>query len=430
MSALVAATRILFWLSTVLLVHHHLIYPAIIRRAARWRSPSTTSPLSTDGCGQATATQTAAPPSMTLIVPAHNEEKYIAAKIQNLCAIDYPADRLNIVVVLDGCTDDTRARAIAAASINAGSSDLEIAEYEDNIGKLAVLNAQIERATTEIIALSDASALVASDALARATFHFAAPDVGFVAATYRLLETSSPGEKAYNEYLTHVRHDESILDSPLGVHGSLYFFRRDLWRPMAADTINDDFVLPMRIVERGYRGVYDPNIVSHELERTGAKQEARRRVRLGAGNMQQTLRLWRLADPRRPWMAFMFISGKGGRPFVPFIAILGLCAVLILAATGSSLYAWLAAAILAGTAAGAAAVRWPRPWHPTVLAWLGYLLEGHLASLFGGLKYLLGHRITYWQKTPSTASAHQFNIVWTSRAGKQGAVAHGNETAN
>ncbi|HWC17438.1 MAG TPA: glycosyltransferase [Terriglobales bacterium] len=353
---------------------------------------------------------------MTLIVPAHNEAAYIERKIRNINEIDYPSDHLRIVLVLDGCADDTKKCALAAAQRYLSRHDAEILEYQCNVGKLAVLNAQIRRSTTPIVAVSDTSALIASDAMTRAAKHFQDPGTGFVAATYHLLNAFSPGEKAYNDYLVRIRRDEAALDSPLGVHGSLYYFRKDLWEPLPVDTINDDFVLPMRIVARGYRGIYDPLIVSYEMESATMLQEFRRRVRIGAGNLQQMARLWRLSDPRRPWMAFMFTSGKGLRPLMPFIAIVWVLAGLGLAVADQELYCWLIGLGLATLLISKATSRWVPYYQPRVLAWISHLVDGYWASLLGSLKYLVGQRISNWQRSSKEEALPPFDICWKSAA--------------
>jgi cellulose synthase/poly-beta-1,6-N-acetylglucosamine synthase-like glycosyltransferase len=408
MGSAVAILQAMFWTCATLCLHHHFFYPISIRLAAGLRRHVSARPD--------TSQTTADLVPMTLIIPAHNEAAHVERKIRNIKEIDYPSEHLRIVLALDGCADETKECAIAAAQQYLSRHDAEILEYQCNVGKLAVLNAQIARSTTPIVAVSDTSALIAPDAMTRAAKHFQNPGTGFVAATYRLLDALSPGEKAYNDYLVRIRRDEAALDSPLGVHGSLYFFRKDLWEPLPADTINDDFVLPMRIVARGYRGIYDPQIVSFEMERPTILQEFRRRVRIGAGNLQQTARLWRLSDPRRPWIAFMFTSGKGLRPLMPFIAIVGLLAGLGLAVAGHELYGWVIGLGLATSFISKATSHWIPYYQPRLLAWIGYLVDGYCASLLGSLKYLVGRRISYWQRSSKHGALPPFDICWKSAA--------------
>src|SRR4029078_12597287 len=179
-------------------------------------------------------------------------------------------------LALDGCSDATRS--IAEATLES-VADLKcrVISYDNNIGKVAVLNDQIGRATSEVVALSDASSLLTPDALLRSAAHFADRDVGVACPTYSVVDASNPGEQAYWAYQSRVRRYEANLAAPLGAHGAFYLFRRGLWSELEPDTINDDFVLPMRIVASGFRAVYDPSIVPTELERSSASQEFRRR---------------------------------------------------------------------------------------------------------------------------------------------------------
>lgn len=394
-----SAIEILLAACIVIFAYHHFAYPAVANRLANWRRAragvqATPPPLA------ATAL-----PSVAVIVPAFNEAAYIAKKIDNLAALDYPRDRLQIVVALDGSTDGTRAAAEAAIAALPPGVRIDLVVFPRNRGKVAVLNDRIPATDADIVALTDASALMEPQALRQAAPHFADANVGVVFPTYRLLDAGSEGERAYTVYQTRLRADEAALDSPMGGHGALYFFRRRLWQPMPADTINDDFILPMSIVANGARGVYDQGIAAFELERTEATQEFRRRVRIGAGNLQQAVRLFRLADPRRGWLAFTFLSGKGTRPFMPFIGMLAVLATAILA-RDSTLYTVVLALELMTLVVAAWVILRRSSTTPKVLAWLGYLVEGHVASLVGALQVMMGLRLKHWQPKASDEALH------------------------
>jgi lipopolysaccharide/colanic/teichoic acid biosynthesis glycosyltransferase len=159
----------------------------------------------------------------------------------------------------------------------------------------------------------------------------------------------------------------------------------------------------MRIVERGYRAVYDHSTYATELERTSTAQEYRRRLRIGAGNMQQALRLFRLADPRRGWLAFLFLSGKGLRPMVPFLAILAVAASVLGAAEGVRLFDVILALELMLIATVLFATNNPAAAMPRPLAWLRYLSEGHLFSFLGAVGHLMQREQIAWG--PSRLSA-------------------------
>ena len=379
---------LLFLVAFGLIVYHHLGYPFAIRIClALWppRHQKT----------NAMHAQIADLPSIAIIVPAHNEAAVIEAKIRNLAALDYPADRLKCVVALDGCTDATRALAEAAVeTVRPGL--ITLVEYQPNIGKVAVLNDQIARTGSEIVALTDASALVGSDALIRAAEHFRDPIVGVVTGTYSMVLSGNEGETTYWRYQSEVRASESALAGPMGAHGAFYLFRRAAWTPLPQDTINDDFVLPMTIVLHGYRAVQDPAITASELERTKSGQDFWRRVRIGAGNLQQVIRLARLGDPRRGWVSFAFLSGKGLRGILPFLLIGLVLTSLWGGLQGHRVFGFLFAfeVLIAGWALLGFAVPMR---NNRLFSASQYVLDGYLAITLGALLLLLRQDRKVWR---------------------------------
>jgi cellulose synthase/poly-beta-1,6-N-acetylglucosamine synthase-like glycosyltransferase len=377
-----------FWTCVGLILYHHMGYPLALRVVAAIRRRFGTACL--------TPPEALSPlRSVTLVVPAHNEALVIAAKVANLAALDYPRDLLAVVLALDGCTDGTAAIARSAIA-QAGRPEFRLVEYPSNIGKVAVLNDQIALAGTDIVALSDASALLAPDALARAVSHFGKPNVGVVCPTYGLVRSGSEGERAYWDYQTRVKADEGAVGAPMGAHGAFYLFRRRLWSPLPPDTINDDFVLPMRILLAGCDVVYDASIVATELETSTPRQDFRRRIRIGAGNLQQVVRLPGLLDPRRPGVAFVFVSGKALRAFMPVFVFVALATVPLLAAQGGIYTAILifesSCIIAAAMGMVVKNVKLPR-----VVSWPAYVIHGYAAALLGALILLTGFKGRVWQ---------------------------------
>lgn len=375
MDALIAAGTLT---SLGLAAWHHVGFPLALKTAARHRK----SPVR----------PAAGPlPRITLIMPAYQEAAYVAAKIRNLAALDYPSDRLKVVLGCDGCTDATANLARAAhAEPECRHLDLEIVEFSRNRGKVAVVNDLVEAADGDIVAMSDISALVSMDALRLAADWFADPDVGVVCATYRLLQPGSPGEAVYWRYQTAIKLAESRVGSTMGAHGALYLFRRALFTPLEADTINDDFILPMRIVAQGFRAVYDPDLVALELERADPALDARRRRRIATGNVQQAVRLLDLLAPRHGWTAILFGSGKVLRVAMPVLLVLAVAGTAWLAPS-SLFFRGLLALELLGLAAAALRALTPRSRLTAPLAPLHYLTVGHLASVVGLIRYLRGH---------------------------------------
>lgn len=369
-------TQLLFWGLVSLVVYHHAVYPVLLRMLARRKMAV---------IPEAATVATGYSPTVTLIVPAHNESNVIARKIANLMALDYPAEKLNVIISCDGCTDDT---ASIARQLTGDRRGWEVRERQRNIGKIVVLNEEIASAKTDIIALSDASALLDPDVLKIAAQHFADPGVGVVCGTYALGPHAAAPDRDYWRYQTAIKLAEAALAAPIGAHGAFYLFRKGPWQALAPDTINDDVILPMSIVMKGFRCVYDTRIVARELETSNARADFRRRVRIGAGNLQQAIRLAPLANPARGWLAFSFISGKFLRAMMPFILAALLLLLTALATSGYLIYQ--AALILVGLMV-IAAIAVPAPNRVMLF------LAGYAASGIGALLLLTGRGSTVWQ---------------------------------
>lgn len=360
---------------------HHAGWPLVLRGAAARRSVP--APL-----------EEADLPPVTLVMPAHNEAGFIAAKLRNIAALDYPRDRLRVIVACDGCTDGTVwiGRATVAAL---DGLEVEIRDHAENRGKVAVLNETIAAVEAGLVAVSDVSAMLPADALKLAASHFADAGVGAVGGSYGLADPG-PGEARYWRYQVAVKRGEAALGAPLGLHGAFHVIRREAWEKVAPDTINDDFVGPMEILGRGWRVAYDDRIVALEAERVDAATELRRRKRIAAGNAQQLARLSWLLSPRFGAVAFAFASGKALRVASPFLLALGLAGSIALA-PDSEFFAALAALQVAGLLA-ALAGRALGERSPRVLAVGGYILAGHAASFAGVVRYAVGMDRSPWRR--------------------------------
>ncbi len=399
-----ALLEIITLASGFLVIYHHALYPLVLRMLARRRYEL---PPASVGRGYGPGQRDLELPSVTIVIPAYNEEQWICAKIQNLAVLDYPNERLKIVLACDGCIDRTAAMARACLALPECSHlAMEVREYPQNRGKVAVLNAVLRDVETELVALSDVSALVSVDALLLAALRFRDPRVGVLNSHYRILNPGSEGENRYWNYQSRIKASEAALGATLGAHGAFYLFRRGLFDGLAPDTINDDFVLPMEIVAKGYRAAQDDRIVALELEQADADQDRRRRKRISAGNVQQLLRLKRLLLPRYRGVAFAFASGKALRVAMPFLMIVALAGSVLLASTSVPF-------MLLGIVQGAAylVVAWQLVFKPVrshrLVKTLAYIVSGHLAGLAGTLGYARGHCRQPWRRitdNPNTLS--------------------------
>jgi len=381
-------------ISGLLVIYHHLGYPLILR----WvRKHSTALVIQWHNRYYTPGIDDIELPTITIVIPAYDEQQWVAEKIRNLAILDYPSNRLKIIFGCDGCTDDTAAIAIKTArETECHHLEIEVRKFPQNRGKVAVINDLVQSAGSELIALSDVSSLVSVDALLIAAAHFNNANIGVVNGQYRLLNPGTNGEKIYWQYQGHIKASEAALGSTLGAHGAFYLFRRSLFSPLAPDTINDDFILPMKIVEAGYRAEYESRIQLLELEQADDKIDHQRRRRIAAGNCQQLLRLKKMMLPRYGRIAFAFTSGKGLRVLMPYLMITTFFGSAILAGN-YILFAILASLqSLAYLLAGWQILLRPKR-SPRLMRVLAYLVSGHAAGLVGSIRYLIGLERGRWK---------------------------------
>ncbi|WP_268809653.1 glycosyltransferase family 2 protein, partial [Vibrio parahaemolyticus] len=320
-----------FGLSAFLIIYHHVGYPLLLKWLPLKPKSNDEGEHFAERHYKASASDNKLP-SVTIIIPAYNEEQWIAEKIRNLASLDYPRDKLKVVIACDGCTDKTAEIAQDTIQEAICSDTLFIVnDHSINRGKVALINEEMKHVTSDITALSDTSALVSCDSLLLASQHYQNENVGVVNATYQIMRTSNQGEAAYWQYQSRVKHQESLLGSTIGSHGAFYTFRTTLFEPLEAGTINDDFILPMRIVLRGFTSVYEPKMLALELEQSSDDADFKRRLRISAGNMQQLMQLKKLLLPRYRGTAFAFLSGKVLRLATPYLMIVCLVCSLLLA---------------------------------------------------------------------------------------------------
>jgi cellulose synthase/poly-beta-1,6-N-acetylglucosamine synthase-like glycosyltransferase len=268
-------------------------------------------------------------PTVTLIVVARDEAARIERRIRNLLELDYPRDRLDLVVVSDGSTDDTVRR---AARFEPG---VRVLAFPVARGKPAVLNDVVPCARGDIVVLADARQRFAPDAVRALVANFADPAVGAVSGELVLLAdpdaaVAADGAADYWDAEKRVRQAESAFDSTVGVTGAIYAFRRALFTPIPAATVLDDVLIPMRIVRRGFRVLFDPAARAYDARAAQSAHEFARKTRTIAGNFQLFGRERWLLDPFRNRLWFQTISHKAFRLILPLAYMTMLAANLAL----------------------------------------------------------------------------------------------------
>jgi cellulose synthase/poly-beta-1,6-N-acetylglucosamine synthase-like glycosyltransferase len=335
-------------------------------------------------------------PTVSVLVAAYNEETVIQQRILNALELDYPADKLEIVIATDGCSD--RTAEVVRRYENHG---VRLIEYSVRRGKATVLNNSIPRLRGEVVILSDANTFTDPDAARQLARWFAEPAVGAVCGRLILTDaaTGRNADGLYWKYETFLKKCEGRLGALLGANGGIYAVRREVFSPIPADTIVDDFVLPLQArLRTGCRIVYDASAVAREETAAGVGAEFHRRARIGAGGFQSVGRLWRLMDPRQGWVAFTFLSHKILRWLCPFFLVGVLACNLILCADALFLAALVAQVGFYLTSAVMAMV----PIRTRVLKplLLTTMFTGmNVALLIGFWRWLAGAQSGAWRRT-------------------------------
>jgi biofilm PGA synthesis N-glycosyltransferase PgaC len=296
-------------------------------------------------------------PPVSIVIAARNEASRLPQRIENLLALDYPADLLEIIVVSNGSTD--RTPQALAPYVAAGrrpcagpASPVRLIETAPP-GKAAALNVGVAAARHDTIVFADARQRFARDAVRHLVANFSDPAIGAVSGELVLdceagASASSAGEGvgAYWRYEKWLRAHESAIDSTLGVTGAIYAMRRACWRPLPQGTILDDVLAPMRAVLAGWRVVFEPRARAFDVTAPDVAAESRRKTRTLAGNYQMLALEPRLLVPglNRVWL--QYVSHKLGRLAVPWALMILLVAGLVLAVS-STLYLVLTAIQLA-----------------------------------------------------------------------------------
>lgn len=228
-------------------------------------------------------------PPVTLIISAYNEEKMIGTKLENALELDYPPEKLTIMVVSDASSD--RTDQIARSFENRA---VVLIRSEERKGKTAGLNTAMEKVVSDIVVFSDANALYQRNTIRKLVRHFSDEQVGYVVghARYETCEDSAAGqsEGAYWDLEIRIKIWESAFSSVVGGDGALYAIRRSLWEPLRDTDIND-FVNPLQIIAKGFRGIFDPEAVCFEKPAGDFQREFGRKVRIANRSFNGILRV-------------------------------------------------------------------------------------------------------------------------------------------
>jgi cellulose synthase/poly-beta-1,6-N-acetylglucosamine synthase-like glycosyltransferase len=257
---------------------------------------------------------------VTFLITAYNEEKNIGKKLENTLALDYPNDRLEIMVASDGSTD--RTDEIVKTFAGRGVTLLRV---EGRVGKTETQNQAVKKARGEIIIFSDATTEYRRDAIRKIVRNYSDPSIGAVSGRYEYVNpTGAPvglGTILFWKYENFVKSRQTRIKTVTGCCGCIYSVRRDLYEPLPRDIISD-LVEPLKILEKGYRIFFEPEAVAYETTEEKPEEEFSMRVRVITRGMNGLLYTKSLLNPfRYPFVSFQLISHKILRWLIPFLLI-------------------------------------------------------------------------------------------------------------
>lgn len=260
-------------------------------------------------------------PSVSVIFSAYNEERLIQKKIDNLLNSAYPADKLEILVGSDGSTDGTNK--ILSQILN---SRVKPFIFPERRGKVNVLNKLAPKAKGDILVFCDTRQVFDADAISNLAVNFNDKKIGCVSGNLLFLDSSkdngmSKGAWVYLKYERFIRNCESAAHSMVGAAGAIYAIRKDLYSPPPKDTILDDVYIPLSIVRRGFRSIFDSTAKAYDMPASTSMVEYRRKARTLAGNYQIFSMFGDLFIPFKSPVSLQLISHKLLRVLAPFFMV-------------------------------------------------------------------------------------------------------------
>lgn len=298
----------LFWFAVIFILYAYLGYPALIIMWAKLK--------------KAKVHSSEFLPQVTLLIPAYNEEIFIAEKLENSISLDYPSEKLQILVVADGSSDST-------PDIVRKFSDrgVELAYIPERGGKMAAINRSIKMAQGEIVIFSDANNMYEPQTIRALTAPFADLQVGSVTGAKHIVQDGrrlSAAEGLYWRYESKIKTSETIVGSCTSAVGEMLAVRHKLFQTPPKEIVNDDHYIILDLMRRGYKNVYTPDARSFEYVSLSAADEVVRRSRMNAGLFQTISLSRRLLPWKHPLWVWQLFSHKFSRAFVPFMMLLAL----------------------------------------------------------------------------------------------------------
>jgi cellulose synthase/poly-beta-1,6-N-acetylglucosamine synthase-like glycosyltransferase len=340
-------------------------------------------------------------PTVSFIVAAFNEEDYIAKKIDDSFAQNYPAGKIEYIFITDGSTDKT-------PEIISRHRQIRLLHNGERKGKSAALNRAVAIAQNDILIFSDANTFLNTDATRNIARHYSDETVGGVAGEKKIISPAGStnevgaGEGLYWKYESFLKKTDSAFYSVVGAAGELFSLRRALFEPVDDSVVLDDFVISLKVAGKGFRILYEPEAYAMELPSFSLQDERKRKIRIAAGGFQAMamlsplLRFW-----RHPKLSFLYVSHRVLRwTLSPLCLILAFVANAVLVTITDNLFfqvlfllqlAFYGAAFLGSKVTIGNKIR--------LLKVAYYFVFMNISVIFGFFRYLKGTQPAAWEKS-------------------------------
>ena len=360
----------------------HVGYPVLMRLAARRQ-------VAAGSSGSA-----ASLPTLTVVIPAHNEQEFIGRKIEDTLAQGYPGHLLEVVVVDDGSEDGTADLVRAAAATGA---PVRLVQQGVRGGKSSALNRGVAEAGGEVVVFTDANGSLLPGSLHAIVAPFLDPRVAVVSGAKKPVGTGAhgDGESAYWRLESGLKTAESAFGAVVGADGGIFAVRRSTYQPIPPGVYADDYWIPLAALESGHRVAHVSQACAVEAVSLTKKDDFERRARISAGIWQGSVAKVRLADPRRGWVSLAFVSHRCLRTgVVPPLLGVAFWASARAARHNVPMRVLWWAQVLGWSAAGVGA----KTNHKLLALPYQFALV-NVAALRGGLRQLLGRQSGLWKQT-------------------------------
>ncbi len=387
---MITAANILFWLCALAIFHSYVLFPLILQLLGAIRRRKLVSPV-----------EVQAPPFISILLSAYNEEDVIEEKIRSVFNTSFPVSQFELILGSDNSSDRTP-EIIEKLALEFPT--IRFFRFNERQGKPNVINKLAEAANGDILVLTDANVIFDQDTLTQITLPFGDQKIGLVDTQMINLGMKREGisfqEKAYISREVKIKHLESILwGVMMGPFGGCFAIRKRLFVPIPQNFLVDDFFLNMQVFKSGYQAVNNPDARVYEDVSNDLSIEFNRKIRIATGNFQNLSHFVKLLSPARPALAFCFLSHKVLRWLGPVFLLLSFVSLVYLSTVSPVYLSFLIVFLGALLIPAVDYLLKKLNLHFRILRFVTHFLGMNLALILGMARYLKGVKTNVWQPT-------------------------------